>query len=36
MKLNPSASVKSTAGVPIAWAFLGTQPPLIPYLHEAK
>jgi hypothetical protein len=27
MKLNPSACVKSSAGVPIAWAFLGTQPP---------
>jgi hypothetical protein len=36
MKLNPSASVKSSAGVLIAWAFLGILPPLMLYLHKAK
>jgi hypothetical protein len=29
MKLNPSVSIESSAGVPIAWAFLGKLPSLL-------
>lgn len=26
MKMNPSASIETSAGVPIAWAFIGINP----------
>lgn len=36
MKLKPSASIETNAGIPISWAFLGTLPHFCMCLKTAQ